>query len=263
MSKSLLYIMFLIPELSFANLPWNTNAESTGTGVTLIDYNKAPTPGISVFYSIPYQLTELSIRKLMADTYIGSNIFSLELAQSGNQMLNETLLTISAGRQLSDIIYFKIACSNFHIKSINGAKGNTIITEVQLLYQPFSNLIIGSHLFNPTGSVINSDNRDFKIDRSFRLGSRYLPIKNFSFIMEFEKILGEEPIWHLGSEYKIMNALKIRFGFTGKPLIITWGFSLKHKTMEFSTGASQHPVLGLTTAFSVKHYWNKTASDNE
>ena len=249
--------MFLIPELAFANLPWNTNAESIGTGATIIEYNKASATGISVFYKIPYQLTELSIRKLLADTYIGSNLFSLELAQTGDKTLNETLFTISASRQLSEIFFIKIACNNFHIKSINGAKGNTIFTEVQFLYQPFSYLIIGSHLFNPTGAVINTEIRDYKIDRSFRLGSRFFPIKNLSFIMEFEKTLGEEPIWHLGSEYSIMNALKVRFGFSGKPLIITWGLSLKHKTMEFSTAASQHPILGITTAFSVKHYWNK------
>lgn len=259
MSKSLLYIIFLIPELSFANLPWNTNAELIGTGVTIIDYNKAPASGISVFYMIPYQITELSIKKLMADTYIGSNLLSLELAQSGDKVLNETLLTISVARLLSEIFYIKVACSSFHVKSINGAKGNTILTEVQFLYQPFSNLIIGSHLFNPTGSIINAEIRDYKIDRSLRLGCRFFPVKNLSFIMEYEKILGEEPIWHLGSDYNIMNALKIRFGFSGKPLIITWGLSLKHKTMEFSTGASQHPVLGITTAFSVKHYWNKNS----
>lgn len=259
MYKSLLYIIFLIPELSFANLPWSTNAESIGTGVTIIDYNKAPASGISVFYMIPYQLTELSTRKLMADKYIGSNLFSFELAQSGDKTLNETLITISAARLLSEKFYIKIGCSNFHIKSLYGAKGNTIFTEVQFLYQPFSSLIIGSQLFNPTGSVIKADIRDYKLDRSFRIGSNFFPIKKLSFIIEYEKTLGEKPIWHLGSEYDIMNALKIRFGLSGEPLIITWGLSLKHKTFMFSTGAIQHPILGITTAFSVKHYWHNNS----
>jgi len=250
-----LVLFLFIPHCLKATLPWPSNAETIGTGGNMIDYDKSPAGGITLTYIMPFQLKELSVKLLKADIEINRTLFSGEIAQSGDIIFQETLLTFTAGKLLSENFYLRVGCSNYHQNSVNGAKGNALLTEIQFLYQPDKHIILGSCIFNPTGSIIKNQFRDFKLDQSFHFGCSVFPEKNISLFFEFGKTLGESSKWHIGTEYNLMKALKLSMGFSGDPLIVSWGVGWKIKKTDFSTGASLHPVLGMTTAISIKHHW--------
>jgi hypothetical protein len=238
-----------------ARLPWYTDASTIGAGGTNILYEMNPRPGLSLHYIMPFQLNELSVRKLEAEFPVKQNIFATGLGQSGDQVFQETMLTFGAARNLSNTVYLKVSGIIYNIRTHNEKNGNAIMSDILCLYQPIESLIIGSHLFNPTGSVIEGQARDYHLCQAFYLGGAFWPTGNLKMIIETEKIIGEEASLHGGIEYTIMEALTIRLGLSGKPFITTWGLGGKFNKITCSIGGNNHPVLGITSGISVKYFW--------
>jgi len=252
-----LALFLFFPHSGKAALPWPTDAGTLGTGGNMIDYDINPGSGISLCYVMPYQLKELSVKRLKADVPFKGTVLSGGLGQSGDEVFQETLLSLGAGKMLSEKIYLSVTCSFYHLNTINGVNGNTILAEILCLYKPDSHIMFGSYLFNPTGSAIRNKARDYKLNQSFHIGCSVFPEKNLALIFEYGKIPGESSRWHFGTEYMLIKALSLRLGFSGAPFMTSWGIGWKFKKTDISVGAGFHPVLGLTSGISIKYFWER------
>lgn len=251
---SALALFMLSPFCLKATLPWYENAASMAIGGSHIVYDINPVETIGLSYIMPYQLKELSIRRLKAGISVKNMLVSFGLGQSGDDIFSETIFSIGTGKKLSEKMYMNVTCGIYHVNMINGVRGNALLPEIVFLYQPVSYIMIGTYLFNPAGSAIINKVRDFKLNQSFHLGCSVFPVKNLSFIMELGKELGGKSTLHIGSDYKIMNALELRMGFSGNPFTSYGGFGCKYRKFDFSSAVSYHPVLGISSGFSIRYF---------
>jgi hypothetical protein len=253
----ILAFFLIFPHFGNATLPWTKDARTLATGGNLIDYNINPEQGITLFHLMPFQLKELSVKRLQAEINLSGTILSGGFGQTGDEVFRESILSLGAGKMLSEKIFLSVDCSLYRINTINGANGSTILTEVVCLYQPDSHIVFGSCLFNPTGSAIKNKVRNNVLEQSFNIGFSYTPEKNISLTIEYERKLDENSKLHFGAEYHLMNVLTLRLGFSGAPLMPSWGIGYKFKRIDMSMGANLHPVLGLTSGISIKYYWKQ------
>lgn len=249
----LLNIFVLLHMSSRADIPWINDAENISTGGNHICYDINRKGMITVNYVCPYLLKELSLRKLEILVPVYSTDISGVLEQSGDEIFNETLALIGAGKHLSEKIYLRVQCGIYSINSIANDGGTTVLANLQMLYKPVRNLIIGTYIFNPVGLEIKTQSIPFKTGQSFHAGFRYDPVENFSFIAEFSRFIGKHSRVSIGADYAILKTFHIRGGFSVNPVIPSWGIGWESKRLALSFALNRHPALGITPALSINY----------
>lgn len=253
--KKLITLYFLITvNISLrAEIPWINNAENTGTGGNHISYDINRSGMVGASYTCPYNLKELSVRKLEILAPFYSTDISGVLEQSGDEIFNETLVFIGAGKLLSEKIYLMVQCGIYSVNSAVKDRGTTVLANLQMLYKPVRNLIIGTYIFNPVGLEIKKQPIPIKTGQSFHAGFRFDPLENFSFILEYSRFIGKYSRVSLGADYAILKTFHIRGGFSVNPVIPSWGIGWKINRLGFSFALNRHPVLGITPALSINY----------
>ncbi len=250
---TILYIFIIVTISSRADIPWINDAENIGTGGNHILYEMDKRSSITAGYVCPYQLKELSVRKLeLLIPVYGTDISGL-LEQSGDEIFNETMAFAGAGKHLSEKIYLSVQCGIYSVKSVVNEGGATVLANLQMLYKPAGNLIIGTYIFNPVGLEIKTQTIPFKTGQSFHTGFRYDPVENFSVILEYSRFLGKYSKISLGADYAILKTFHIRGGISANPVIPSFGIGWTTNRLALSFAINRHPVLGNTPAISINY----------
>lgn len=235
-------------------VPWLKDASKISTGGNNIVYDPKLYSRIELDYILPYQLKELSVRKLSASLPFEGTYLIADIKQSGDESLMETIFSFGAGRMLSEKILLKVEGMIYNLGSANGEKGISVLANILFIFQPTEKIILGSCVFNPTGSTIKNKTRDYHIIQAFYTGCTYLPTKNVRLIFESEKTVKERFIMHAGLDYCILQNFSIRIGLSDSPAMPSWGIGARLKKVSISYGGNYHPILGISSGFSVEYF---------
>jgi hypothetical protein len=250
----LVFITFLILSLrSDADVPWISDSGNIGTGGNHIIYEMNKNGYISAGYVCPYQLNELSIRTLEIMLPVSGTDIAGALGQCGDEVFNETLVLIEAGKLLSEKIYLSVECGLYSVNSVISEGGSTVLTNLKMLYKPAENLIIGTYVFNPIGLEIKRQSANIKTGQSFHTGFRFDPVESFSFILEYSRFIGKYSTLSLGADYAILRTFHLKGGVSLNPVIPSWGIGWNTNKLALSFAISRHPVLGVTPAVSINY----------
>lgn len=234
---------------------WQKDGRSMALGGGMNAMEQPASNSISVNYHLPYHLKELSTRNIKVKGK--TRWMNLEglWSQSGDIVFRENYLSLGAEKSLSGSLLAGAKAGYYHFSQINGEKKFTMLSEVLCKYRPNENLQISLYLFNPTGSGIKKEGSRICLQQSFHVGGSFYPTKKTEWILEFEKSQKEKLIGHLGFEYAAWDSFILRTGLSAKPLRPSWGIGGRLHHVTYGLGGDIHPVLGLSTCFSLYYNW--------
>ena len=109
-------------------------------------------------------------------------------------------------------------------------------------------LTLGTHIFNPIAVKLNETE---VIPTIFKLGLRYDANSKLSVFTETELENGENGILKAGLEYKIIEQLQLRTGFSTNPAKNTFGIGYTLNNIQVDIAINRHQLLGYSPQFSI------------
>jgi hypothetical protein len=139
---------------------------------------------------------------------------------------------------------------------INNELGNsgTVAIEAGIMAEPVDNLLLGFHIFNPTGATIPKVRQE-KIPVIMRVGLACLFGERLFLGIETEKDLDiASPMYKLGLEYRLIEYIYARIGVLLQDYVEhSFGIGFNLLSFHASLAFSYRQLVGYTPYFSL-HY---------
>ena len=218
---------------------WSVNHNQAG-----LAYIKNNSAGIC--YENNYLLTQLSQKAIAMALPIKGGVFGLSICRFGYQLYSESKYGIAFSKMLGEKISAGVQLDYFNTRIAEGygSKGVPIV-ELGLQAKLTNNLIIGTHLFNPTRSKI-ADYYNERIPTIMQLGFNFRFSEKVFTVAEIEKDILNKPNLKFGIEYHPKKELYLRTGFSTKHPSNSFGFGLQLKQMKIDFAFSYSYLLGFT-----------------
>ena len=137
-------------------------------------------------------------------------------------------------------------------QEVSRHKGNALC-EVGLMYEPYDNLVIGLHSFNPFMTKIVINGKGFDISSVYSLGISYSYDGHVTLLGQLDRSVKQDWGWHLGVEWKILSWMSASVGCQGAPFIPDLGLGLSWKDFHLTSRFSHHYALGNTSTCSLSY----------
>lgn len=205
---------------------------------------------IGFYYSpAPFGVKELSnaFAAFCEPTQYGS--FSAGFSTYGFELYKETKLALGFGRKIADNFFVGIT-SIYQNVSINnyGSKG-FLFFNLGAIAKLNDQIGFGFAVLNTTRSSIADESNQFPT--VFWLGTDLKFLKEIVFYAAIKKELGFDPSIRLGTEYSIIDFLKLRVGVSNEPTTYSGGLGFVYKFVQADYAISSHLDLGLTHQFGL------------
>jgi hypothetical protein len=201
--------------------------------------------------------------KEMATKYVGlalpvtkNSAVSLNVAQFGFSLLNQTKVGIGYGMKFSEKFSGGIQLDYFHLKlgDLYGSTG-ALTFELGAIYKLSDQWIIGTHLFNPVMAKL-ADYNDERMTTVINAGCTFVASEQVRFSAEAEKAMDTKPSVKIGIDYVILDFLSIRAGAASNPTKMAFGFGLNFSNFQLDLAGSYHQVLGFCPSTGIIYRFN-------
>ncbi len=210
---------------------------------------------LEITYLMPYQLKELSNRKLVFQKKGWGLEWKLGWYQSGNADWMENNLSLHLGKNLSDYLYLGVEVNALLVDNAVDAQTSVLFAELECRYSLSDKAIIGLTLMNPGGVRMRSGNDRIPLSSTAILGACYSPAKKCQLYCEIEVRLFNPIRERLGFEYVLNDCFILRTGISSGPLMPSWGIGGKLHRFSYSWGGNLHPILGVSNGFTLHYNW--------
>ena len=260
MRSFLFYILFAFFQLQ--NFAQNTNSRSNslgGCGVTQTSvwsnfYNQAGLANISRFtFGIgtenQFLLRELNRHVVACAIPVNGGTIGVNLNYFGFELYNETKLGFAFGKKLSNSFNIGVQLDYLGTSIAEGNnKLHNFTFEIGIQKQLSKELMLGAHIFNPTIVKLNEDEN---IPSLLQLGLCYKANQKVSLFTEGSLESEQNGKLHFGLEYRILNELSLRTGFSTNPAKNTFGIGYTLNKMQIDVAVNKHQVLGYSPQISI------------
>ncbi len=261
--------------LSFGSQAANDNiplgARSTGMGnasVTLFDIwsvqnNQAGLAHLEslsagIYYENKFMLPELGLSAFGAALPLKSGgTLALSYSMFGFESYKDSKLGLAYARKFTESFSGGIQLDylNTRISEGYGSKG-AIAVEAGVRVKLFENLILGAHVFNPTGAKL-ADYNDEKIPTTMKLGLGYTFNEKVILAIETEKNIDYPATFRAGIEYRVIPEVYLRGGISTRPVESSFGVGLQLGVMRINLSASYHESLGYSPQADLQYIKEK------
>ncbi len=260
MRPYLFTILFIL--LSLISFSQNYDAKSTslaGIGLTensvwsnftnqagLAEINKL-TVGVGIENS--FGLKELSTRAAVFALPVNSGVFGVNIAYTGFELYNKSKIGLAFAKKLSNSFNIGVQIDYLQIYADESTNNkNTLTFEIGAQRKLMQKLTLGAHIFNPIETKLNEIEN---IPSIFKLGLLYNANQKVSVFAEGELEGEQETKLKIGIEYKIINQMQLRTGFSTNPAQNTFGIGYSQNNVQFDIAIKRHQILGYSPQFSV------------
>jgi len=203
-----------------------------------------------LFYSpAPFDVKELSntYAAYCEPTSFGS--FGAGFSIYGFDLYKETKITIGYGKKISNT-FFAGLTSIYHNVSIKnyGSKG-VLIFNLGAIAKLNDKIGFGFVIENISRSTFANESN--QIPSVLWLGTDLNLGKEISFTAAIRKEIGFNPSIRLGTEYSIIDFLKLRIGVSNEPNTYSGGLGILYDFVQADYAISSHSDLGLTHQFGL------------
>jgi hypothetical protein len=183
----------------------------------------------------------------------GTGTIGMSYSYFGYSRYHESKIGLALGKSFHDRIAVGLQLDylSTYIDDELGSSG-TLAVEAGIMAEPVDNLLLGFHVFNPTGSRIQKM-KDERIPMIMRLGLGYKFGEQLFVGIETEKDLEVGgPAYKLGVEYHLIEYIYARGGIRVLENV-DHSFGLGFKLLNFRADIafSYHQILGYTPYFSL------------
>lgn len=233
----------------------HVNARDLALGSIVCEYECPTTKIFELTYLMPFQLKDLSIRKLAVQAESFSLNWSAGWIQSGNMDWMENTVMFHVGKALNDRLYLGINCNIHSNENTTDDGAVALLTELSSHFALSQQLSIGFHLMNPFGMHIQFGREKVTLTSAAFLGTRFSPTKTCSIYGELACPLSGQYSAKAGMEYFLDKAFVIRMGCQSAPTMPSWGIGGSIKQIQYSWGGNLHPILGISNGFTLSYCW--------
>jgi hypothetical protein len=183
----------------------------------------------------------------------GTGTIGVSYSYFGYSRYHESKFGLALGRSFHDRIAVGLQLDYLgtYIDDDLGASG-TIALEAGIMAEPIDNLMLGFHVFNPTGSRIPKMKNE-RIPMIIRMGIAYQFGEVLLVGVETEKDLEVGgPAYKMGVEYHLIEHVYARGGIRVQENVNhSFGLGLKLLKFRADIAFSHHQILGYTPYFSL------------
>jgi len=196
-----------------------------------------------------FGIKELSTHVAIFALPVSGGVFGLNVAYTGFELYNETKIGLAFGKKLSKSFNVGIQADYLGIYADGSTNNkNSFTFEIGAQKRLMRDLTLGTHIFNPIAVKLNETE---VIPTIFKLGLRYDANSKVSVFTETELENGENGILKAGVEYKIIEQLQLRTGFSTNPAKNTFGIGYTLNNIQVDIAINRHQLLGYSPQFSI------------
>ena len=248
-----------------------TGARSAGMGnasVTLPDiwstyHNQAGLAWMEhftggIYYNSMFSIPELSTKYIALALPTAHGTFGLSTNYFGYTAYNEMKTGLAFGKSFGPIFAAGVQLNyqRMHFQEEIYGSSNTVTIEGGVLAKITDEIVLGSHIFNPTNAKL-ADYDDERIPTIIRIGAAYIFSTKVIWCIEAEKNIDFEPVFKTGVEYHPVDMFYLRGGLRTNPTTHSFGLGFNYKSFQIDIAAARHYVLGFTPHVSVLYTVNK------
>lgn len=233
----------------------HTDARDLSLGGLLCDYESAESNEITLTCLIPFQLKDLSVRKVE----YSKNAFALEWQlnwyQSGNSDWMENNIGLHVGKKLSDQLYIGVSTNLLLVENAEAGLASSCFAELDGRFSISENLMVGIRMINPVGARIKYADAYIPLSSSAHLGAQLSPTLKSRIFIDMTGQLHQPIRGRTGLEYALYESIILRTGLSTNPLIPSWGIGGTINRFHYSWGGNLHPILGFSNGFTLTYHW--------
>lgn len=183
---------------------------------------------------------------------VKSNYFGLCFIAFGTQPYKETTSSLSYAKTFGPNFSAGLKF-NYHTVSITDY-GNidAYSIEAGLQVKVLPDLILGTHVINPTGARFGSELQN-PLLTIFRFGCHYDFSKRSFWVTEVEKALSFAPVFKTAVEYGLAEVISLRGGILTSPFRQTASIGLHTANFRMDIGAISHSTLGFSPQMNLAY----------
>ncbi len=205
---------------------------------------------IGFYYSpAPFGVKELAnaFAAYCEPTQYGS--FSVGYSNYGFELYKENKFAVGYGKKIANNFFIGLS-SVYHSISIKnyGSKG-VFVFNIGAITKLTDQIGFGFAVSNVTRSTITNESND--IPTVIWLGTDLKFVKDLVFSAAVKKEIGFNPSIRLGTEYSLLDFLKLRVGASNEPNTFSGGIGIIYNIFQVDYAFFSHPDLGLTHQFGL------------
>ena len=208
----------------------------------------------SLLYNNRFAMAALSSFSAATSVKTPLASFGAAFSRFGMSAYNENIVGIAVSRMFTRRFAMSVGVDYYYVEQqeVSRHKGNALC-EVGLMYEPYDNLVIGLHSFNPFMTKIVINGKGFDISSVYSLGISYSYDGHVTLLGQLDRSVKQDWGWHLGVEWKILSWMSASVGFQGAPFIPDLGLGLSWKDFHLTSRFSHHYALGNTSTCSLSY----------
>lgn len=208
----------------------------------------------SLLYNNRFAMAALSSFSAATSVKTPLASFGAAFSRFGMSAYNENIVGIAVSRMFTRRFAMSVGVDYYYVEQqeVSRHKGNALC-EVGLMYEPYDNLVIGLHSFNPFMTKIVINGKGFNISSVYSLGISYSYDGHVTLLGQLDRSVKQDWGWHLGVEWKILSWMSASVGCQGAPFIPDLGLGLSWKDFHLTSRFSHHYALGNTSTCSLSY----------
>lgn len=185
----------------------------------------------------------------------GRGTFGFSYNYFGHPVYHESKFGLAFGKAFHErfAVGLQLDYLNTYINNEQGNSG-TVAIEVGIMTEPIDNLMLGFHIFNPTGATIPKMRQE-NIPVIMRLGLGYQFGERLFLGIETEKDLDfDKPLYKMGMEYRVIEYIYARLGMMIQEYVEhSFGIGFEMFKIHASLAFSFQQLVGYTPYFSLQY----------
>jgi len=196
-----------------------------------------------------FLLQELSTHTAVFALPVNGGVFGLNISYTGFELYNESKIGLAFAKKLSESFNVGMQIDYLGVFAEESTNNrNNFTFEIGAQKRLMRELTLGAHIFNPIGVKLNEQEN---IPSIFKLGLCYDANTKVAIFTEGELESEQNAKLKIGLEYKIIEQIQLRTGFSTNPAQNTFGIGYSIKNIQLDVAIKRHQILGYSPQFSV------------
>jgi hypothetical protein len=210
-----------------------------------------------IYYENHFLIKELSTRNGVLAIPTKSGTIGLSLTDFGYALYKENNYSLSVAKAFSKTFSVGMALD---YRSTHIAEGNghfaAIVVEIGMQAKLRKDLVIGTHLYNPTRSRLGKNTNEH-LPTILQLGMCYSFSSRVLLTVETEKDIAKKAIFKTGIEYQPVPEFYLRIGISTEPVLTAFGFGIHIKNFQIDLAANYYQTLGISPQLGLSYLFDK------
>jgi hypothetical protein len=233
----------------------HTDTRDFSLGGLICDYESASNNELILTCLIPFQLYDLSVRKIAFNRNAFDLEWNVDWYQSGNEDWMENNISVHVGKKLSNQFYLGANACLLMVDNAEAGLAGVLFAELDSHFRFNEKFVLGVRMVNISGSHIKSANETISLSSSAHLGAAFFPTTKSRIYTEMDGQLKQPLRIRVGLEYNLFESFVLRTGFNTEPLMPSWGIGGNIHRFKYSWGGNLHPILGFSNGFTLAFHW--------